>query len=141
VFPITDHLKKVTVINVNKKMKKKTHKDLEVWKIAIDLVTDIYNVTKSFPKGEIYGLTNQIRRSAVSIPSNIAEGSARNSTKENIQFLYISLGSVSELETQLIIAENINYINQVENEELQSKIKHIRKMLIDLINFYKRKTE
>lgn len=122
-------------------MKKKTHKDLEVWKIAIDLVTDIYNVTKSFPKEEIYGLTNQIRRSAVSIPSNIAEGSARNSTKENIQFLYISLGSVSELETQLIIAENINYINQVENEELQSKIKHIRKMLIGLINFYKRKTE
>jgi four helix bundle protein len=75
----------------------KSHKDLDVWKKSMDLVTDIYRVTKDFPKEEIYGLTNQMRRCVVSIPSNIAEGGGRNSKREFIQFLYISLGSVSEL--------------------------------------------
>ncbi|MFA5010608.1 MAG: four helix bundle protein [Ignavibacteria bacterium] len=85
----------------------KTHKDLEVWKKSIDLVSEIYEITKSFPKEEIYGLTNQIRRSAVSIPSNIAEGAGRNHDKEFIQFLYIAMGSSSELETQIFICKNL----------------------------------
>ena len=71
----------------------KTHKDLDVWKLSIDFVTDIYKVTSSFPKEDQFGLTNQIRRAAVSVPSNIAEGAARNSDKEFLRFLYISLGS------------------------------------------------
>ena len=81
-----------------------SHEDLIVWQKAIDFVTDIYSITDSFPKSEMYGLTNQIRRSVVSIPSNITEGSARRSLKEYNQFLYIALGSLSELETQLIIS-------------------------------------
>ena len=78
----------------------KTHKDLDVWNDAMELVTNIYKLTKSFPKDELYGLTSQMRRSAVSVPSNIAEGAARKNKAEFIQFLHIALGSSSELETQ-----------------------------------------
>ena len=73
----------------------KTHKDLNVWKLAIEFVTSIYKMTDKFPKSELYGLTSQIRRTSVSIPSNIAEGSARNHNKEFIQFLYIALSSLN----------------------------------------------
>lgn len=85
----------------------KSHKDLEVWKRSVELVKTIYEITKSFPKEELYGLTNQMRRSAISIPSNIAEGAARNHNKEFIQFLYITLGSIAELETQIIISKKL----------------------------------
>ena len=84
-----------------------THKDLDIWKLGVDLVGEIYRVTRQFPYEEIYGLTVQMRRSAVSIPSNISEGAARSSKKEFIQFLYISLGSLAELETQILIAEKL----------------------------------
>lgn len=87
----------------------KTHKDLEVWKKGINLVTEIYSITKSFPKDELYGLVNQIRRAAVSIPSNIAEVAERQNKKEFIQFLYIALGIISELETQIILSQNLYY--------------------------------
>ena len=97
----------------------------------MDFVVDIYKLTKSFPTLELYGLTNQIRRSAVSVPSNIAEGSGRKNTREFIQFLYVSNGSLSELETQLELAHRIGYISNIEN--IIEKIKHIRKMLINLI--------
>lgn len=100
----------------------KTHKDLDVWKEAVMLVKKIYELTSVFPKEEIYGLTSQIRRAVVSIPSNIAEGAARNSTKEFIQFLYIALGSCAELDTQLIIAKELGYINEDQSllfEELE----------------------
>ena len=86
----------------------KTHKDLDVYQTSMELVTDIYHLTKSFPWEEQYGLTSQIRRSAVSVPSNISEGAARKNKPEFIQFLYIALGSLSELETQLIISKNLN---------------------------------
>ena len=92
----------------------KNHKDLEVWKKSMDLVSNIYKITESFPNKELYGLTNQIRRAAVSIPSNIAEGAARNSKKEFIQFLYIALGSLSELETQIIIANRLEYLKNLD---------------------------
>ncbi len=78
----------------------KTHKDLDVYKLSIELVADIYQATNRFPKEELFGLTAHVSKSAVSIPSNIAEGSARNHKKEFIQFLYISLGSAAELDTQ-----------------------------------------
>ena len=113
----------------------KTHKDLEVWKNGITLVTDIYQITKNYPKEEVYGLTSQIRRAAVSIPSNIAEGAARNYEKEFIQFLYIAFGSLSELETQLIISMNLHYIEPNQFEELNNKISILRAQLKGLINY------
>ena len=116
----------------------KTHRDLDVWKKSVSLVTLIYDITKGFPKEEIYGLTNQIRRAAVSVPSNIAEGSARQGNKEFVQFLYISLGSLTELETQLIIAKNLHFLSEENFESLMSKQKEIGKMLIGLIRYIKK---
>ena len=87
-----------------------THKNLEIWNTGINLVIEVYSVTKEFPKEEKYGLASQMRRAAVSIPSNIAEGAARKSDTEFIQFLYIALGSLNELETQTIIAHRLGYI-------------------------------
>ena len=84
----------------------KTHKDLEIWKRGVEFVEKIYKSTAKYPKGEIYGLTSQIRRAAISYPSNIAEGAARFSKKEFVHYVYISLSSLSEIETQLIISEN-----------------------------------
>ena len=111
-----------------------THKDLDVWNKSMILVEDLYKMTKSFPDEEKYSLTSQIRRAAVSVPSNISEGAARNSKKEFIHFLYISLGSISELETQLIISKRLGYF---ENKEIFKKIMTIRKMLIGLIKSLK----
>jgi len=115
----------------------KSHKDLDVWKKSMELVTNIYRLTRGFPQEEQYGLSSQIRRSAISIPSNIAEGAARNSDKEYKHFLYISLGSASELETQLLIAENLGFLNVESN--LQHDISAIRKMLTGLISYVNKK--
>lgn len=112
--------------------KLKSYKDLEVWKVSMDFVVEIYSRTGSFPTSERYGITSQIRRSAVSIPSNIAEGAGRRNTKEFIHFLYIANGSLSELETQLEIAFRLNYIKDY--NPLILNIMHIRKMLINLIH-------
>ena len=111
-----------------------THKKLEAWKESIKLVLDIYHLTKDFPKEELYGLTNQIRRSAVSIPSNIAEGCARKHSKETSQFLNISLGSVAELETQLIIASELGYIKKFKN--LFLNLDQVKKLIVGLIKFH-----
>jgi four helix bundle protein len=108
----------------------KTHKDLDVWKLAIDFVTEIYQRTDDFPNKEEFGLKSQIRRAVVSIPANISEGATRNSTKEFLQFLHISLGSLSELETLLIISKNLGML---ENEDLLEKLTVIRRMLLKLI--------
>jgi four helix bundle protein len=89
---------------------KSSYKNLLVWQEAIALVTQVYVVTRCFPREELYGLTSQIRRSAVSVPSNIAEGQARNSTGEFRQFLGIAKGSLAELDTQLVIAANLGYL-------------------------------
>jgi four helix bundle protein len=113
------------------------HKDLEVWKKSIGFVSELYRVTNSFPKEEIYGLTSQIRRAAVSVPSNIAEGSARQSDKEFIQFLYIALGSVVEVETQFIIALRIGYLERT--EEIIKEAESIRRMILGLIKHVKGK--
>lgn len=116
----------------------KTHKDLEVWKKSVELVTEIYNITDTFPEKERFGLTNQIRRSAVSVPSNIAEGAARETDKDFCRFLYISLSSSAELETQLIISQNIGYLNSIDT--ISERIIEIRKMLIGLIKYLKPKS-
>jgi four helix bundle protein len=111
----------------------RNHKDLEVWKKSIELVKEIYQITRDFPKDELYGLTSQIRRSAVSIPSNISEGAARHYKTEFKQFLYIALGSLSELETQLIISNEIEILNKSKFEEISDNLVEIRKMLLGLI--------
>jgi four helix bundle protein len=103
----------------------------------MDLVMDIYRHTSSFPSFELYGLSSQMRRCAVSIPSNIAEGAGRRNTKEFIQFLYVSNGSLSELETQLEIAFRLKYLKEIES--LIERIKHIRIMLLNLIQALKKK--
>jgi four helix bundle protein len=112
-------------------------KDLKVWEMSIDFVTKIYKITTSFPSSETYGLTSQIRRAAVSIPSNIAEGSGRKNSKEFIQFLYVANGSLSEVETQLEIAFRLGYLK--EQYPLSDSIKLIRKMIVGLINAIKEK--
>jgi len=99
----------------------------------MDLSQRIYTITKSFPKEEVYGITSQIRRAAVSIPSNIAEGYARKSRKEYIQFYSIAYGSVSELETQLILARDFGYIEEKDFIEIESLLHEVAKMLHVLI--------
>jgi len=115
----------------------RTHKDLDVWKKSIDFVTQLYKVTDVFPKEEIYGLTNQMRRAAISVPSNIAEGSARKSNKEFIQFLHIALGSCVEIETQLIISNNLKFMNDESFLELDKERDKIGRMLFGLIRYRK----
>ena len=111
----------------------KTHKDLIVWNKSMDLVVATYRLSSQFPDEEKFGLTSQMRRAAVSVPSNIAEGAARNSTKEYIRFLYIALGSLSELETQLLISKRLEYLSDF----LEDAIIEIRKMLLSLIKSLK----
>jgi four helix bundle protein len=104
-----------------------------VWQKSISLVTKIYKSTSYFPKEEIFGLTSQIRRSSISIPSNIAEGAGRESTKDFLRFLYISMGSIFEMQTQLEIAKNITYIKEEEFNHLYEDSREIERMLVSLI--------
>ena len=121
----------------NRAEKSRSYRDLNVWKLSIELVKDIYQITTKFPPAEIYGLTNQMRRAAISIPSNIAEGQGRNSFKEFKQFIAIALGSLAELETQLIISHEIGYLNREDFSKLLAALDNIRKMLKALANSLK----
>ena len=105
-----------------------SYKDLIVWQKGIELVNDVYFITKSFPKDEIFGLTNQLRRASVSIPANIAEGWGRNSTKNYIQFIRIACGSLYELETLLVIARNQKYLDETIKATFTGKIDELGKM-------------
>ena len=107
------------------------YKDLEVWQKAVAVVAEIYRLTASFPESEKFGITNQMRRAAVSIPSNIAEGSARHHAKDFIHFLRIADGSAAELETQLIISEKLGFTTDAKS--LIQEITVIRRMLAALI--------
>ncbi len=109
-------------------------KELKVWQKSIDLVTNVYVKTQHFPKEEIYGLTSQIRRCAISISSNIAEGCGRKTTKDFNKFLGIALGSAFEFETQLVICKNLNLIDNEDFENLETTIQHIQNMIIKLQN-------
>jgi len=110
---------------------KRKHHELRAWQEAISLVKDIYKITASFPKDEIYALTSQMRRAAVSIPSNIAEGATRTGDKEFLQFLSISRGSLSELETQLIIAKELAYMQTL--DDIMPKVDNLFGLLGGLI--------
>ncbi|MGD0572854.1 MAG: four helix bundle protein [Sedimentisphaerales bacterium] len=111
----------------------KSFQDLEIWKRSMKLVEEIYNLTRAFPKDEIYGLTSQLRRSAVSIPSNMAEGFARFHNKEYRQFLYVSLGSCAELTTQLVIASRLQYAPEKIISVMIDETEQISKMTMALI--------
>ncbi|MFT4093478.1 MAG: four helix bundle protein [Niabella sp.] len=112
------------------------YKKLEAWKKAMEMVKAVYMLTKTFPKEEIYALTSQIKRAAVSVPANIAEGSGRNYKKDTIQFLHISRGSLYELETLLNIAVMVEIISETEFESFVAMIDESVKILNGLINYY-----
>ncbi len=112
-------------------------RDLIAWRKAMDLVTQIYRVTKAFPRDELYGLQNQLRRAAVSVPSNIAEGQARFSHKEFHHFLSQARGSLVEIETQLLIARNLTYLSPTETQPLLDKTAELGKVLNGLISSIK----
>lgn len=109
-------------------------KELLVWQKSIDFVTDMYRLAENFPKTKIYGLVSQIRRAAVSIPSNIAEGNSRRGKPDYLQFLKIARGSCAEVETQLIISKNLGFLNEDDYLKLNERIIEISKMLNGLIN-------
>lgn len=115
-----------------------SYQDLEVWKKAMGLVTDIYKITQTFPKEERYGLTNQLRRASVSVPANIAEGWGRGTTNGYIQFLRIARGSLLEVETLMTLSRDLGYVNAQDlQEQILQKIIEISKMMNALINSLK----
>jgi four helix bundle protein len=116
--------------------KLESYQDLDVWKQTKELVREIYELTKLFPKEEQFGLTNQLRRAAVSVPSNIAEGCGRNHVKDSIQFFFIARGSLYETETQLLIARDLQYINQEKLSTIIDKIKSCKRLLNGFINYF-----
>ncbi len=111
----------------------RSYKDLEIWKRGVELVTSIYMLTKGFPKSETYALVDQVRRAALSIPSNIAEGHSRQHTKEFRQSLYVALGSLAELETQLIIVGELGYLEEEKLNQSFLEMDAIGKMTRGLI--------
>ena len=112
----------------------KSYKELTVWQKAMEICEDVYRITQEFPKLEQYGLVSQIRRSCVSIPSNISEGFLRGHKAEYIQFLRIAYGSGAELETQLLISLRIGYIDNEDFERINNKLQEVMKMLNTLIS-------
>ena len=119
----------------------KSYRELIAWQKAMKLVTRIYELTKAFPREEIYGLTSQIRRAAVSIPSNIAEGQGRDSRKEFLHHLSIAYGSLMETETQILIAESLNYLKSVEVNLILEKTAEAGRIINGLSRSLKQKSD
>ena len=117
----------------------KPHKKLKAWQLAMDIAVDIYRISENFPREERFGLTSQMRRSAVSVPSNLAEGAARQTKKEFTNFLHIAQGSLSELDTQLELAERLEYVDQSSWKALDEKLIEEDKVLSGLIKSQKQK--
>ena len=120
-------------------MRIKRFNDLIVWQKGIDLVEQVYLATKGFPREELYGLTSQVRRAAVSIPSNIAEGHNRGSTLEYLRFLSMALGSCAEVETQVVVAGRLKLLNEKQAEILRSRIDEIGRLLHALVKSLERR--
>jgi four helix bundle protein len=118
---------------MEEKVKIKSFTDLVVWKKGHELVIAVYKITKNFPKDELYSLTNQMRRAAASITSNIAEGFGRQGYKEKIQFYYLAQGSLIELKNQLLIAKDVDYLNKTDFIKLAEKANNTHKLLQGLI--------
>ena len=115
----------------------KSHKDLKVWQEAMNLVVVIYEISENFPSKEIYGLTSQLRRASISVPSNIAEGAGRKGKKEFARFLYIALGSLSEVETQYLLSVRLGFVH--ESKSITNLIRTVAKLLIGTKNYLIRK--
>lgn len=114
-----------------------TYRDLMVWQKAMDLVTSVYRCTKAFPRGERFGLAAQMRRASVSVPSNIAEGKGRRTTKELVQFLFNARGSLLELQTQVSIAERLEYLSEKEVTHLESSSARVGQLLNGMIRHFR----
>jgi four helix bundle protein len=106
-----------------------SHRDLTVWQLGMEIAENIYEMTRHFPKDELYGLTSQLRRAAVSVPANIAEGNARSSTKEYLHFLSVAVGSLAEVETLLELARRLSYVEIATLHKLEEMIGEQRRML------------
>jgi four helix bundle protein len=119
--------------------KVRSYRELIAWQKAMDLVVRVYEGTKTFPREEIYGLTSQLRRAAVSIPSNIAEGQGRRSSKGFIQFLGIAYGSLQETETQIILATRLGYLRDEQESQLLAQCAEVGKLINGLTNALRRK--
>ncbi|MCC6123370.1 MAG: four helix bundle protein [Pirellulales bacterium] len=119
----------------------KDYRELIVWQKAMDLVEQVYHHTGRFPKEEVYGLSSQLRRAAVSIPSNIAEGNARTTTRDFLHFLSIAYGSIKEVETQILIAERLGYDMQKLTPKLLESTNEVARLISGLSNSLKRKLE
>lgn len=117
----------------------RNHKDLKIWSHSRELIDNIYQITNHFPGDELYALTNQMRRAAVSVASNIAEGAARSTAKEYIWFLHVSTGSLSELETQLIISVDLGYIGETEVQQILASVVSLRKQIFTTIKSLKKR--
>lgn len=113
-----------------------TYRGLKVWRRAMDFVVDVYRCTTTFPKTEVYGLTSQMRRSAVSVPSNIAEGKGRFSRKELVQFLFHARGSLLELETQITIGQELGYLELEDDKRLINLVAEVGRMLNGMVNTF-----
>ena len=116
----------------------RNYKDLKVWQKAYQLCLEVYKVTKPFPSEERYGLTSQIRRATVSIPSNIAEGYGRRTTGEYLQSLYISYGSICELETQTLLSRDLDYLSKQSSRKIEELLGEVERMLKALIKSVER---
>lgn len=127
--------------NLNEKNYMSNYKTLDVWKVSMELVREIYLLTRQFPKEELYGLTSQIRRAAVSIPTNIAEGLGRQYKKDTLQFFYVSRGSIYELETLANIGLMVNIISENDFQKLLPSVERSLKLLYGLIKSYEIRTD
>lgn len=127
------------MVNGKEWMGMRPHERLEAWSKAIDFVVDVYKATESFPRDERFGLISQIRRAAVSVPANIAEGAARQSDKEFAYFLSNAQGSASEVETELIIAHKLGYLSETAFYALRSSIDRIGRLITGLLQHLKRR--
>jgi len=108
-------------------------KQLKIWQMGIEIARDVYVLTERFPKEEMYGLTSQVRRASVSIPSNVAEGFKRNHCKEFSQFIHVALGSAAEIETQLIVSREVGYINTTDLKNISNKLDQFSRMATSLL--------
>ncbi len=118
----------------------KPHRKLEVWKKSMELVAQVYSFTATFPRDERYGLVSQMRRSAVSIPSNLAEGAARRNDKELVQFLHVAMGSASELDTQLEIGRRLGFLSEQDWARADAALAEVDRMLLGLKRHLSRKS-
>jgi len=117
-----------------------SYRDLDVWKQSRLLVKSVYQLSKSFPKEEQFGITNQLRRAAISVPSNLAEGSGRNHSKDSIQFFFIARGSLYEIETQLILASDLEFISRKQLDEVLEQVTRCKKLLNGFINYFQKQS-